>query len=243
MNPWFDVPKQGDRPGTTLFCFPHAGGGASSFRPWRKLLPQVEVVPACLPGREMRIQERPAESLRYIVDEVTAAIEGLGRERFAIFGHSFGAMIGCLATMRLAHFGRRQPVLLIVSGATPPHTPPRRPPIAHLPDDELITEIRRFQGSPDEALDNPDLMELLLPSLRADLVMSEGFGHRPLPAVPCPIVAFGGDEDPEVPVSDLEAWRTYTTKDFSTEVFPGGHFFIKTAEQEVLRRIGEHLSV
>lgn len=48
----------------TLFCFPFAGGGASTYTSWiKKLKDKITVCPIQLPGREERIMEKPYTDL------------------------------------------------------------------------------------------------------------------------------------------------------------------------------------
>src|SRR6266478_1593681 len=58
-----------------LFCFAHAGGGPSFFRPWRAALgPETAVRPVLLPGREWRLDE---PSFRHIAELVEPLCEAL----------------------------------------------------------------------------------------------------------------------------------------------------------------------
>src|SRR2546423_1073197 len=78
-----------------LFCFPHAGAGALSFRRWVELLPQeIELCAIQLPGREDRFREPPftdVDALVLALRQVLYPYE-LSR-RFAFYGHSMGALV------------------------------------------------------------------------------------------------------------------------------------------------------
>jgi surfactin synthase thioesterase subunit len=101
-----------------------------------------------------------------------------------------------------------------------------------------VTEIgRRYDGIPREILANPDVLELLLPSLRADIVALEKFRPGPRPTLPIPISAFGGDSDPMTPLADIEAWEEETQAGFEMRIFPGGHFYLDEQRKAVTSEI------
>src|SRR5256885_1742010 len=83
-------------------------------------------------------------------------------------------------------------------------------------------------SSPDEVLAEEELRQLVLPALRADILVLEPYPRaRELP-LDCPISCFGGDEDRHVSRADLEAWADHTRGGFKVRTFPGRHFFIDT---------------
>ena len=58
FNQWVTCPFPQPDAALRLFCLPFAGGGASIYRTWGKLLGStVEVCPVQLPGRENRFSE------------------------------------------------------------------------------------------------------------------------------------------------------------------------------------------
>lgn len=190
---------------------------------------------AQLPGRESRLREAPVASM-------TAMVEGLLRAMtphlglpFALFGHSMGAVVAAEVARAFFAQGGPAPAHIFVSGRRPPWLPDPEPPLHVLPDRQFVAEIERRYGrmSP-EVTQHADLMELLLPPLRADIRALET--HRPglRPPLPCPISAFGGSDDRHVPREHLEAWRAETRGAFRVRVFPGGHFYLETRRADVL---------
>ncbi|PMB02411.1 hypothetical protein CEN45_08485 [Fischerella thermalis CCMEE 5198] len=97
-------------------------------------------------------------------------------------------------------------------------------------------------GTPQDILDNAELMELLLPILRADFAVTETYDYIPEPPLNCPITAFGGLQDQRVSIDDLEAWRTQTESTFVLKMFPGDHFFLHSAQSLLLHTLAERLS-
>jgi surfactin synthase thioesterase subunit len=148
-----------------------------------------------------------------------------------------------LVSFELARRVRRQygahPVHLFVSAGRAPQVPHRGPPIHTLPEKEFLAELRRLNGTPSELLDHQELMEIMLPLLRADFAVYETYVYSSEPPLNCPISAFGGLQDDRVNDGELEAWRAQTSGSFSLQMFPGDHFFLN--QPLLLRVLSEEL--
>ena len=213
------------------------------YRAWQAGLPgNVEVLPIQLPGRENRMDEKPLDNLSRLLDMVADVLEPqLGRP-FAFFGHSLGALV---AFELVREFRLRRlplPAALFVSGREAPSVPDLDPPLHILADDALVRELcRRYDGIPQDVLEEPDLLQLLIPSLRADLAMSETYTYGEEEPLACPIFAYGGWQDARVSRADLDAWQRETCETCSVRLFPGDHFFIQSMRVRVLQELSEDL--
>jgi medium-chain acyl-[acyl-carrier-protein] hydrolase len=226
---WLVTPRPRPNAGVRLLCLPYAGGAASAYRAWSDALgPDVEVCALQPPGREMRLRERPFDRVEPLVAAAADALEGALDRPWAVFGHSMGALIGFELIRELRRRGAPLPLAFAASGRNAPHLPPRDRLMYGLPDDEFIAKLRRFEGTPDEVLQNRELMELLLPLLRADFAVNEVYTPREEAPLDLPLLVMGGTEDEEVSREGLAAWEGYTTGPFSVRLFPGGHFFLNT---------------
>lgn len=238
IGAWFPSIEESAGARMRLFSFPYAGGGASVFRDWTKHLPSgIAVCPVRLPGRETRLGEPPFDRMEDLLKALGEAIDPCLDQPFAYFGHSLGAVIA----FELARSLRVEPLCLLVSGARAPqlrrdHVPP--PPPA---DEELIAELRRLDGIPKELLENRELMQLALLALRADTALYRNYVYQEAPPLHCPILAYGGLDDPRIAREDLEAWAEQTTQSFQLEMFAGGHFFLETHQAEFLKALARHL--
>lgn len=226
-----------------LFCFPHAGGGASVFRGWPGALgPGIEIYPIQLPGREGRWLEPPLTHVSDLVPTLAAALRPLLRPPYAFFGHSMGAFIAFELARHLRRENRPGPSVLIVSAARAPQIPDPDPPLHTLPADLLLEELKRFDGIAEELLNEPELISLLLPILRADLAMCESYEYLDEPPLECSISAYGAAQDEKVELEQLTPWRAQTSKDFQLRIFPGNHFFfLKEARVGVTEALREEL--
>jgi len=219
-----------------LFCFSYAGGGAVVFRPWALAMPaEIEVAAVLLPGRESRLREPPVRSMPELMSALVPALEPQLDRPFAFFGHSMGAVVAHELASVLQQRGGPVPQRLLVSGRRAPHLPERDPPMHHLGDEAFVAEIqRRYNGIPAEVLQYPELLELLLPALRADMSVIEthrlqATGHAPVP-FNGPISVFGGREDTRATRHELEGWQAHTPVPLVMRQFAGGHFYFNDAE-------------
>jgi surfactin synthase thioesterase subunit len=76
---------------------------------------------------------------------------------------SLGALLAFELARHLRAVHEPQPSRLFISGTSAPQLPPAAPPIHALPDRELIDALRKLNGTPEEVLDNAELMQLILP--------------------------------------------------------------------------------
>lgn len=242
-DPWVVRSHREASPRLRLFCFPYAGGGASVFRGWAQAMsPALEVIPIQLPGRENRLREAPYSRLSSLLADAARALLPYLDVPFALFGHSVGALISFELARLLRREYQRAPVHLFVSAHRAPHRPDPNPPIHALPQAEFLRELRRYKGTPEVILQNPELLELLVPNLRADFAIFETYIYKDDEPLLCPISAYGGLTDAEVRVADLEAWQEQTASRFTLRLFSGDHFYLQAAQADLLREIGDQLA-
>ena len=243
MNAWVTCPKPNPQAILRLFCFPYAGSGSGIFRSWLNCLPiNVEICPIELPGRGMRLMEPPFTRISPLVEAIALSLLPYLNQPFACFGHSMGALISFELTRLLRDRYDRSPVHLFISGRRAPQIPDLDPPIHALPDPDFIDKLRHLNGTPAAVLENDELMQLLLPTLRADFAVLETYAYVPEPPLECPITTFGGLQDAEVSYKQLEAWRDQTLATFSLQMLPGNHFFIHSAQALLLEALAQALS-
>lgn len=221
---------------TTLVCLPFAGAGASFYHPWSTIAGDApRIMPMQLPGRERRIDLEPHRDVPAAVDGLLADLDGVAG-RVALFGHSLGAVLAYELAHRLVERPGVEVVRLFASGSPDPHT--RRPRQATgLPDDEFVARVREFAGFSDEALDDPELRSLILPTLRADVEMHENYVPSTDLPLPAPITALRGNADELVSSDQAAGWAKATSRDFELIEPPGGHMYLTAAAAALLRLV------
>ncbi|MDQ2102295.1 thioesterase II family protein [Azospirillum isscasi] len=236
-SPWLQGFRPVAAPRRTLVCFPYAGAGAAVFRDWApETGPDTELLAVRLPGRENRIGEPPLHRVEDAVPAVLAALEPLGERPLTLFGHSLGSALA-YATARALVAGGGPPALLAVSGRRAPHLPSRRPPSRGLDDAAFHARLAALGGTPPEVLACDDLMELMLPMLRADFAMSDAFLESDPPPLPVPMLAFAGDGDAEATEEEVAGWERLAGAGFTLRTLPGGHFFLHEHRAAIVRQL------
>jgi medium-chain acyl-[acyl-carrier-protein] hydrolase len=220
-----------------LFCFPYAGGGVAAFRAWQEYLPpNVEVLALEMPGREAQLRRPSFVRVEPLVRAAAEAIKDYKDRPFAFFGHSMGGLVSFELARLLRREHATEPRALFVSGRRPPQLP-IEPPTYDLPEDEFVEELRRMGGTPEEVLSHPELLQLLLPTLRSDFELCQTYSYADDEPFKCPITAFGGLNDQFVPREEMDQWREQTTGSFQLRMFPGDHFFLHSSQALLLQML------
>ena len=242
ISSWIVTPKPNKEARLRLFCFHYAGGSASLYRLWPDSLPPtIEVCAIQLPGRENRLPEPPFTQLAPLLDKLAQAIRPHLTIPFAFFGHSLGAFIAFELTRYLKKQDGLSPVHLMVSGRGAPQIPDPDPPIHQLPEADFLTALRHLGGTPEEVLQNTDIMELMLPTIRADLSISETHTYLASEPLACHISAFGGQDDQTVTYAEVAGWQEQTSKRFQLRFLPGNHFFLHSSRTMLLQAVAQDL--
>lgn len=225
-----------------LFCFPFAGGGATAYSGWqRRLGGAVRVVPVRLPGREARIAEPRFTEFDALLDDLDGQLgPELDRAPYALFGHSMGAMIAYALAHRRHRAGGRAPRALMLSAYRPPHL--GVPKLFEAVDaartrEALMDALIALGGIPAELLARPDWMALLLPIAADDLLMCSTVPRRPADPIPVPLHLFAASGDALVTPSEVGEWARHADAGCELTVFPGGHFYLREREAEVLEHV------
>lgn len=209
-----------------LFCFPYAGGGASFYRAWA---PAQDIgftlQPVQLPGREEQFANDCYRSIDRAADELAGNIARslTPSDTVSLFGHSFGAVLAFEVARRLVDVLPLQH--LVVSGSAGPLIPLVRES-EDLDDEQFVARVEQLAGYTHPALADRDLRDIVLPALRADVALHEGYLAQNLSALPVPITAIRGESDHIVSRAECEAWSVATTDRFEQIDLPGGHMYL-----------------
>ncbi|MDU0287723.1 thioesterase II family protein [Saccharothrix longispora] len=238
---WLRTHAPRDDASVRLLCFHYAGGNAAMFRQWHALLPgDVEPVAVQLPGRDDRHAEPPYDEMGPLVAALLPAVVPLLDRPYACYGFSMGARVALELVHALRARGFPLPVRLFVASSAAPSL---RLPVRGWsePDEGLIAYLRELGGTPTAVFDHPELLELFLPVVRADLAVVGR--HDPPSRAPLdvPIRAFAGADDTGASPERMAPWRAETSAAFDLTVVPGAHFFTDDGLRQVLRTAAEDL--
>lgn len=233
---WLVRPQRVVQPRLRLICFPYAGGGPAAFRPWaRALPPDVELCIVHLPGREGRWREPVLAHADAVIGPLAEAMLPLLSTPYVFYGHSLGTLIAFEVARYLDRHHGSAPARFIGGAHRAPHLPNRHPEIRHFDNDQFVAEInRRYGGIPQVVLENKELLELMLPALRADFSVYETYDYKDAAPLRCPMSVFGGTADRFVSATEVEQWRQHTSAAFQHTMLAGDHFFIQQHRNTVL---------
>ena len=236
LDAWVALP----RPTVTtakkrLFCFPFAGGGASAYRKWTGSLgPDIEVCAIQLPGRESRLLEPALENVEAMVAALLEHLPPYLDRPYAFYGHSMGALLAFELTRSIEKMaGIRGPERLFLAAHRAAHLPLQRLPMSTLSDADFIEKIRGYGGFVDEILNNAEIMELILPTIRADFRLCDHYELKDETLIQCPIHVFAGSQDTQTLLESTYAWSLRSKAPVDVQVFAGGHFFLQSHMHEV----------
>jgi len=241
-NKLFYSPTAVLNPKLRLFCLPYAGGSSNTYLPWlNKLNRNVELVLVQLPGRGIRFNDKPHDSMNDVIQDLINEVAYLTSVPFVIFGHSLGSRVAFELCSELYRLGHELPQCLIASGSSAPHVDLQKKRIYDLPNHLFIEELKLLNGTPEEVLLNDDLMGMLTPLLRADFRISDEYRAKKI-HLPFPIHVLSGSEDFNVKPHQLSAWNDLTKDSCSYTVINGDHFFIEKNRDELLIEVGRILN-
>lgn len=214
-----------------LIAIPFAGGGPSVFQPWVPHVPaDTELFGVLLPGRERAARAAPLSDWSTLVPEIERQIAALPSLPFALFGHSLGALIALEVAHAVADRGLPLTRLCVAGRPWPgAGRPAVETPMATVSDEVLLARMAERYGALPASLAHPDIAEMALPILRADMVLLEGYQHRSGRQLSAPISVVHGERDPITAAADPMAWRAETTGTVTAQTVDAGHFFVAEA--------------
>jgi len=224
-----------------VLCFPFAGAGAAAFRRCQEFSARrVRIIPIELPGRATRFAQPPYTTVSEAVDGLYPEIAELlaGEPEVAMFGHSLGAVLAFEMALKLEpSFAVRG---VFVSGSPGPWTRRARR-ASGLSDDEFLERVAELAGHSHPALEDPELREMLLPVLRADVEMHEAYLGTPGVRLDAPLFSIRGADDDLVSAAEAAEWADATTGAFRAVEVPGDHMYVADDPLALVRLVDDLL--
>ncbi|OCQ21030.1 hypothetical protein A7985_14700 [Pseudoalteromonas luteoviolacea] len=231
---WFVKPKVQHGAAVKLFCFPFAGGGTSTYANWaEKLSDDIQVVAVQPPGRSNRFFEPAFDSMGALIDDLLPRFIEQIDGQYMIFGHSLGSRVAYELITRLKKRGVQLPEHFFASGSRAAHLPCHDHEYHEMKDEAFIKKLEELNGTPKEVLENKELVNMILPTLRADFKIADSY-RAEMKKLPCSATIYSGRLDSSISMENLKAWRELFAEINAVKIFPGDHFFINSSEDMVL---------
>ncbi len=208
-----------------LVCFPHAGGAASAFYPFvDELTERWQLMIVQYPGRECRYSTQLSSSLLQTADEIAGSLKVYQHRDMVFFGHSMGAKVAFEVAALLSD----KPTMLIASCSPAPDIFPKRGPLTDYSDAALEEYLHSLGGTVTDLLHNKELMELVLPIIRADFKSLDDYTRAvDKRSLDMPILAMVADKDDAVDETLAKPWGHWTNSEFTTLAVQGDHFYFQ----------------
>ncbi|MFE5406414.1 thioesterase II family protein [Streptomyces sp. NPDC056580] len=176
-------PKQLDDAATTLVCLGFCGGGTGPYHPWAEVVaPDVDLALVCYPGRDGRFMEDFATTWDELAEDATrTVVSAVGDHPYVLFGHSMGGWMAFDVATRLEARNSSVPDALVVSSCNAPArglTPRDMFPARQDTDEDLMTWMRTHGLVAEHVLGDPDLLEMAVEIMRADIAVRDTFHHN-----------------------------------------------------------------
>jgi surfactin synthase thioesterase subunit len=245
ITTWFKSLNKNDHNQLQLFCFPYAGGGTTAFSGWSKYLPkEVSLHLLQLPGREMRVNEKPITNFAHAINQLADLIVEREPLPFVLFGHSFGGIFAFELAKQLYQRHNCIPRHMIIAGMCSPNLFAEK---AHMAAEKRIEIVNVLQGQFKEALQEKRIRlsreekstPLSLESLQDDLLLAENYIASEQFSLLCPISAFYAEHDPLYDKRSVASWRARTQKEFKLMMSPGNHFSMIVNPMQLIKHINE----
>ena len=236
---WFSFYGNKKQAKARIFAFPYSGAGSSIFHSWAKKMESsgIQLVGVQLPGRENRFGENLIDDLPSLLENILQEIRNLTDKPYAFFGHSMGGLIAYELSRKIHAENLHLPKHLYVSAFRSPELENTNRPMAILNDDDFLSEIVNYGGMPNEVLENKEFLEIFLPILRADFLLTEYYSYKEGSILTIPISVFSGSEDNIVHPEQMNNWKSKTNKEFNHYKYCGKHFFINDHVDSIIEKL------
>jgi surfactin synthase thioesterase subunit len=240
---WFVKYRSEHSTALRLICLPYAGGSISTYANWINEVPEgVEIIAVQPPGRGVRFIEPPFDSMHALVESLFSALTPILTEPYVVFGHSLGSWVSYELLKKIQKNNLTLPVHFFASGARAPHIEKKKENIHALPDEQFKERLKKLNGTPQSIIENHELMDFLMPVLRADFKIANDYCAA-FDEVGCSVTVIGGNNDTEISIEELHAWKTLFTEPTEIEIVEGDHFFVDNNVQQTLSIVNSKLSV
>lgn len=221
-----------------LFFVPYAGASSVTFKHWvKKMKPESELEIFEMSGHGSRLFEDCYSSMEEAVNDFYSFLEKKlsgTADKYYLAGHCLGAVI-IYETCILINKNKKinLPERIFISGHGSLEYIHDEDHVKDMSDKDMVDYFVKQGGMSGEYL-NDELLELIVPPMKADAAIYENYRfnkNRDIPLLD--MTVFYGNKDILTPDNELEAWRKFSN-DIDYVAFDDEHYFINSQEEKFL---------
>lgn len=221
-----------------IICFPFAGGSASFFASWSRLMPEeTGIIPVLYPMRELRMFEKMLDTVGELADELAEEKE-LFEKKFIMFSHCTGSLVAYETARRLYEKHGISPEMFVTASEPSPRNTIINSDVFDMNDEQFIEYSVNLKLLDKEMTKNESFMKYYYPAFKSDFLMHQRYNAElPKFIFNCPVMALRGKDDALSTTEIIKDWSSYTKSQFYYKEFSGGHFFIEKHKESVIDMI------
>lgn len=210
------------------------------YRLWPTHIGPVEICPVQLPGRENRTRDPHYGTYEELADQLAAVMPPYLDRPYAFIGHCGGVLPAFETMLRLLEQGAPRPAHFFVSSQVAPHEGPYGR-FLHLSNEELAVEIHKLLLTIGGMEPMPEMVDLYLEVLIADVEANKRYRKQNPIALPCSLTVFGWAHDVEVEPRLMTGWKEYGRARFHQ--LEGEHYSFLAGPESLLIEIRRDMEV
>lgn len=226
-----------------VYALPCAGGTSLLYNGMVKCNNEyVEVVPIELSGHGRRMSEPFYDSFDEAVCDVYEFIcKDVNKDtKYAILGYSMGGLITYEVCCMLENNGKKMPEHIFISSMRTPECIGEFGKIIQLSDEKIIEYVVKLGGVPKEIAESSIYDELFFPVIKNDFILLNQYKASRIKTLDVDMTILYSEEDYQVK-DDVQSWKKYTSKQFDSISYEGGHFFINNCSDKLFLDVSEKL--
>lgn len=194
----------------------------------------IELLPIELKGRGKRYNEIFYKTLDEAVEDIFKQIKGeIIDDDYAIYGHSMGSILGYELYYKIYENNLRKPNHIFFSGHEAPKVKKSKGNLHCLPDLDFMNKVIDLGGTPQELIEDKEVMEIFLPIIRNDFKILETYVYKEKrEKIKCDVTILNGKQD-SIKLEGILAWKSHADKGFKIYNFEGNHFFINDNVEKI----------